>query len=50
MVLHGVGDMQLSNHRLWDIVDDFVYQFQSFSQYRAKMKNKAEQEIILLRQ
>ena len=32
------------------MVDEFVYQFQSFGQYRAKMKNKTEQEIALLRQ
>ncbi|XP_019416455.1 PREDICTED: uncharacterized protein LOC109327758 [Lupinus angustifolius] len=38
------------NQWLWDMVDEFVYQFQSFCQYRAKMKNKTEQEIALLRQ
>ena len=42
--------MQLPNQWLWDMVDEFVYQFQSFCQYRAKMKNKTEQEIDLLRQ
>lgn len=42
--------MQLPNQWLWDMVDEFVYQFQSFCQYRAKMKNKTEQEIALLRQ
>lgn len=50
MVLHGVVNMQLPNQWLWDMVDEFVYQFQSFCQYRAKMKNKTEQEIALLRQ
>ncbi|PPR80775.1 hypothetical protein GOBAR_AA39939 [Gossypium barbadense] len=43
-------NMQLPNQWLWDMVDEFVYQFQSFCQYRAKMKNKTEQEIALLRQ
>jgi translation initiation factor 3 subunit L len=32
------------------MVDEFVYQFQSFCQFRAKMKNKSEQEIALLKQ
>ena len=50
MVLRGVVNMQLPNQWLWDMVDEFVYQFQSFCQYRAKMKNKTEQEIALLRQ
>ncbi|XP_073120422.1 uncharacterized protein [Henckelia pumila] len=50
VVLHGVVNMQLPNQWLWDMVDEFVYQFQSFCQYRAKMKNKTEQEISLLRQ
>ena len=48
VVLHGVMNMQLPNQWLWDMVDEFVYQFQSFCQYRAKMKNKHEQEIALL--
>ncbi|KAF7830130.1 Eukaryotic translation initiation factor 3 subunit L [Senna tora] len=50
VVLHGVVNMQLPNQWLWDMVDEFVYQFQSFCQYRAKMKNKTEQEIELLKQ
>ncbi|GMI81430.1 hypothetical protein like AT5G25757 [Hibiscus trionum] len=50
VVLHRVVNMQLPNQWLWDMVDEFVYQFQSFCQYRAKMKNKTEQEIALLRQ
>ncbi|GER32521.1 eukaryotic translation initiation factor 3subunit L [Striga asiatica] len=50
VVVHGVVNMQLPNQWLWDMVDEFVYQFQSFCQYRAKMKTKTEQEIALLRQ
>ena len=50
VVLPGVVNMQLPNQWLWDMVDEFVYQFQSFCQYRAKMKNKTELEIALLRQ
>ncbi|KAL8171668.1 hypothetical protein V2J09_023472 [Rumex salicifolius] len=50
VVLHGTVNMQLPNQWLWDMVDEFVYQFQSFCQYRAKMKTKTEQDIALLRQ
>ncbi|KAJ6674103.1 EUKARYOTIC TRANSLATION INITIATION FACTOR 3 SUBUNIT L [Salix viminalis] len=50
VVLRESLNMQLPNQWLWDMVDEFVYQFQSFCQYRAKMKNKTEQEIALLRQ
>ncbi|THU54640.1 hypothetical protein C4D60_Mb10t27280 [Musa balbisiana] len=50
VVLHGVVNMQLPNQWLWDMVDEFVYQFQSYCQYRAKLKNKAEEELQLLRQ
>ncbi len=41
--------MQLPHQWVWDIVDEFVYQFQSFSQYRAKLKNKSSEELHLLR-
>lgn len=49
VVLHGVVNMQLPNQWLWDMVDEFVYQFQSYCQYRAKLKNKTEEELQLLR-
>ena len=49
-MLYGVVTMQLPNQWLWDLVNKFVYQFQSFCQYKANMKNKTEQEITLLRQ
>ncbi|XP_055820698.1 uncharacterized protein LOC129889435 [Solanum dulcamara] len=50
VVLHGVVNMQLPNQWLWDMVDEFVYQFQAFCQYRAKMKSKTAEEIALLKQ
>jgi translation initiation factor 3 subunit L len=50
VVLHGVVNMQLPNQWLWDMVDEFVYQFQSFCQYRAKLKNKTEDELQQLKQ
>ncbi|KAK8939357.1 hypothetical protein KSP40_PGU016234 [Platanthera guangdongensis] len=50
VVLHGVVNMQLPNQWLWDMVDEFVYQFQSQCQYRAKLKSKTEEELQLLKQ
>ncbi|XP_031474258.1 uncharacterized protein LOC116246492 [Nymphaea colorata] len=50
VVLHGVVNMQLPNQWLWDMIDEFIYQFQSFCQYRAKLKSKTEHEIALLKQ
>ncbi|KAG8067539.1 hypothetical protein GUJ93_ZPchr0005g14842 [Zizania palustris] len=50
LILKGVLNMQLPNQWLWDMVDEFVYQFQSFCQYRAKLKNKTQEEINLLKQ
>jgi translation initiation factor 3 subunit L len=50
VVLHGVVNMQLPNQWLWDMVDEFVYQFQSFCQYRAKLKNKTQDEMHQLKQ
>ncbi|KAM7276197.1 hypothetical protein ACFE04_018063 [Oxalis oulophora] len=49
VVLHGRVSMQLPNQWLWDMVDEFVYQFQSFCQFRAKMKIRNEHEISLLK-
>jgi translation initiation factor 3 subunit L len=34
---------------VWDIVDEFIYQFQEFCQYRAKFKNKSPEEIAKLK-
>jgi translation initiation factor 3 subunit L len=33
---------------IWDMLDEFVYQFQSFAQWRANPKNKNEEELELL--
>lgn len=41
--------LELPNKWLWDIVDEFIYQFQSFAQYRAKFEGKSEEEMALLR-
>ena len=33
---------------LWDMLDEFVYQFQSFAQWRANPKQKNEEELEML--
>ena len=40
---------QLPNGWLWDMVDEFVYQFQSWQQYRGKLSTKGPAEIEALR-
>jgi len=40
----------LPNQWLWDIIDEFIYQFQSFCQYRAKIMNKSEEEMLSLKE
>ncbi|XP_045214078.1 eukaryotic translation initiation factor 3 subunit L-like isoform X1 [Mercenaria mercenaria] len=41
--------LQLPNQWLWDIIDEFIYQFQSFSIYRCKIGKKLPEEIDVLR-
>ena len=45
----GPSDLELPNQWLWDIIDEFIYQFQSFCAYRSKVRSKNEAEIDLLR-
>ena len=40
----------LPNQWMWDIIDEFIYQFQSFCQYRAKIMNKTEEEVLSLKE
>jgi len=40
----------LPNQWMWDIIDEFIYQFQSFCQYRAKIMNKPEEEMTSLKE
>ncbi|KAJ3008534.1 hypothetical protein HKX48_008485 [Thoreauomyces humboldtii] len=44
------SDLELPNQWLWDIIDEFIYQFQSFCVYRSKVKTKNEIEIELLKE
>ncbi|RMX54951.1 hypothetical protein pdam_00012709 [Pocillopora damicornis] len=41
--------LSLPNQWLWDIIDEFIYQFQAFSQYRSKLLKKGEDEVGTLR-
>ncbi|CAK8684191.1 eukaryotic translation initiation factor 3 subunit L-like [Clavelina lepadiformis] len=41
--------LDLPNQWLWDIIDEFIYQFQAFTQYRCKLSKKSENEIEILR-
>jgi len=42
-------ELELPNQWLWDITDEFIYQFQAFSQYRSKLKNKSADELSVLK-
>ena len=45
----GPVGLELPNQWLWDIIDEFIYQFQSFCNYRNRLRTKTEEEIALLR-
>lgn len=44
----GPVDLELPSQWLWDLLDEFIWQFQSFGQYRSDWKTKAEEEMTLL--
>lgn len=35
---------------LWDMIDEFLFQFQSYSQNRCKLANKSTHELNLLKE
>lgn len=37
--------LELPDIWLWELVDEFVYQFQNFAQYRARLTDKTEEEM-----
>lgn len=43
-------DYDLPPSWLWDMVDEFIYQFESWCQFRSKVKNKTSEEIAYLRE
>eukprot|EP00218_Dolichomastix_sp_CCMP3274_P013070 CAMPEP_0170142846 /NCGR_PEP_ID=MMETSP0033_2-20121228/8775_1 /TAXON_ID=195969 /ORGANISM="Dolichomastix tenuilepis, Strain CCMP3274" /LENGTH=509 /DNA_ID=CAMNT_0010379231 /DNA_START=22 /DNA_END=1551 /DNA_ORIENTATION=- len=49
IILHGNVNMQLPNLWLWEMIDEFTYQFQSFAQYRAKLAQKTPEELEMLK-
>mmetsp|Transcript_32450 Transcript_32450/g.39280 ORF Transcript_32450/g.39280 Transcript_32450/m.39280 type:complete len:525 (-) Transcript_32450:495-2069(-) len=49
VILHGNVNMQLPNLWLWEMIDEFIYQFQSFCQYRGRLSTKTAEEIELLK-
>lgn len=40
--------MELPNQWIWDIIDEFVWQFGSYSGWRSKVNDKTEEEIQVL--
>ncbi|THH22532.1 hypothetical protein EUX98_g8158 [Antrodiella citrinella] len=44
----GPVTLELPEQWLWDIIDEFIYQFQSFCVWRSKVKSKSEEELGLL--
>ena len=38
-------NLELPNQWLWEIIDEFIYQFQAFSQFRSKLSKKTDDEI-----
>ncbi|KAH9950742.1 eukaryotic translation initiation factor 3 subunit 6 [Amylocystis lapponica] len=44
----GPVQLELPEQWLWDIIDEFIYQYQSFCVWRSKVKSKTEEELILL--
>lgn len=42
--------LELPNQWLWDIIDEFIYQFQSFCQFRSKLKTLTTDELAKLKQ
>lgn len=40
--------LELPKRWLWDIIDEFIYQFQTFTQYRAQLLSRTEEERELL--
>ena len=41
--------LELPNQWLWEIIDEFIYQFQSFQQFRAKLIKKTEEDLEVLK-
>lgn len=42
--------LELPNQWLWELIDEFIYQFQSFSQFRSSVTKRAPEEIEMFNQ
>ncbi|KAJ1918889.1 hypothetical protein H4219_002339 [Mycoemilia scoparia] len=42
-------DLELPNQWLWDIIDEFIYQYQAFCNYRSNISKKSPEEIESLK-
>jgi len=42
--------LELPNQWLWDMIDEFIYQFQAFCQFRSRVKTKTEEETKVLKE
>ncbi|XP_063716777.1 eukaryotic translation initiation factor 3 subunit L-like [Symsagittifera roscoffensis] len=40
--------LELPNLWLWDIIDEFIYQFQQFAHFRSRLSNKSKEELAKL--
>jgi len=45
----GPVTLELPNQWLYDIIDEFIYQFQTYTQYKCKLVKKTSEEIEILR-
>ncbi|RDB26853.1 Eukaryotic translation initiation factor 3 subunit L [Hypsizygus marmoreus] len=44
----GPVQLELPEQWLWDIIDEFIYQFQVFCTWRSKVKSKTDDEVAML--
>ncbi|KAG7095145.1 hypothetical protein E1B28_005925 [Marasmius oreades] len=44
----GPVQLELPEQWLWDIIDEFIYQFQVFCSWRSKVKTKTDDELTML--
>ena len=44
----GPVHLELPEQWLWDIIDEFIYQYQAFCTWRSKVKTKSEDELLML--
>lgn len=40
-------ELELPDQWLWELIDEFIYQYQSFSQFRARLSQRTESELEL---